>query len=129
LLESGDIDYAFEYVSVIAQHGLRSVSLPEAIDLGSPASHADYTRVQVKLDFQRFASVKPVFRGEPIGYGITIPGNAPQPDLAQQYLAFLLSPEGRDVMEAAHHPLLNPVECNQPDQIPSQLQAYCPAAG
>ncbi len=28
LLESGDLDYAFEYESVIKQHGLESVSLP-----------------------------------------------------------------------------------------------------
>jgi molybdate/tungstate transport system substrate-binding protein len=128
LLESGDIDYAFEYESVIAQHTLLSVSLPEAINLGAEALQDQYARVQVKLDFQRFSSVKPVFRGEPIGYGITIPSNAPEPELAELFLAFLLSPEGRAVMEAAHQPLLNPVECDHLDQIPLPLRAICPAA-
>lgn len=127
LLESGDLDYAFEYESVVAQHGLLSVNLPDAINLGAPAWQEEYARVQVKLDFQRFSSVKPVFRGEPIGYGITIPTNAPQPDLAERYLAFLLGPEGRAVMEAAHHPLLTSVECNQPAQIPLPLREYCQA--
>ena len=125
LLESGDLDYAFEYESVVAQHGLLSVSLPDAINLGSQAFQKEYVQVQVKLDFQRFSSVKPVFQGEPIGYGITIPSNAPEPALAERYLTFVLSPEGRAVMEAAHHPLLTPVECNQPDQIPPLLRGYC----
>jgi molybdate/tungstate transport system substrate-binding protein len=129
LLESGDIDYAFEYESVIAQHGLQRIDLPETIDLGAPTFREQYAQVQVKLDFQRFSSVKPVFRGEPIGYGITIPTNAPEPELAERYLAFLLSPEGRAVMEAAHHPLLDPVECHRPAQVPLLLREHCQVAG
>jgi len=128
VLEAGDVDYAFEYESVIAQHRLASVRLPERLNLGAPSEKDQYARVQVKLDFQRFASVKPVFRGDPIGYGITIPSNAPNPGLAEQYIAFILSPEGRAIMEAAHHPLLQPVECDQASEIPPSIRAYCPAA-
>jgi len=128
LLESGDIDYAFEYESVVAQHALASIALPDAINLGTPKYADVYAQVQVKLDFQRFASVKPIFLGEPIGYGITIPSNAPQPELAQRYIAFLLSQPGQAVMKAAHHPLLDPIECDRPEQIPSLLQGFCPPA-
>ena len=46
--------------------------------------------VTVKLDFQRFASVEPVFQGEPIRYGATIPVNAREPEAAALLLAFLL---------------------------------------
>lgn len=129
LLESGDLDYAFEYESVIAQHGLPHILLPDAINLGSPSMEAGYARVQVKLDFQRFASVKPVFQGETIGYGIVIPSNAPAPDLAERFLAFLLSAEGRAVMQAAHHPLLTPIACHHPERIPPLLRDFCPPAG
>jgi len=38
------------------------------------------------MDFRRFASVEPVFNGEQIGYGITIPTNAPHPDQAAQFI-------------------------------------------
>lgn len=123
LLESGDLDYAFEYQSVIAQHGLQMVQLPEALDLGS--ENVDYDSVIVELDFQRFASVDPVFRGERIGYGITIPSNAPHPEEAALFIAFLLGPEGRPIMEADHHPLFDPAVASSYDNLPETLKALC----
>lgn len=125
LLESGDIDYAFEYESVIEQHGLQVVRLPDAVNLGSAERAADYAKVQVRMDFQRFLSVNPVFNGEVIDYGVTIPTNAPHPKEAEEFVAFLLGPEGRKVMEANHHPFIAPMEGNQYDAIPKRLQALC----
>ncbi len=63
LLESGDLDYAFEYESVIHQHGFEMVQLPAQVNLGTQEDENIYSTVQVNLDFQRFASVKPEFRG------------------------------------------------------------------
>ena len=125
LLESGDIDYAFEYESVVRQHGLKLVSLPETVDMSNPALEADYQTVQVDLDFQRFVTIKPQFRSERIGYGITIPANAPHPDQAAQFIAFLLSPEGRAIMEADHHPLFDPFPADGYSNMPESLQALC----
>jgi molybdate/tungstate transport system substrate-binding protein len=51
--------------------------------------------------------VKPVFQGERIGYGITIPGNAPHPKDAELFIAFLLSPEGRAIMQQASQPMFD----------------------
>lgn len=125
LLESGDLDYAFEYESVIQQHGLQMVHLPDAVNLGSPEHAADYAKVQVQMDFQRFLSVNPVFNGEVIGYGVTIPTNAPHPKEAEEFVAFLLGPEGRKIMEANHHPFISPMEGSQYDAIPKRLQSLC----
>ena len=125
LLESGDIDYAFEYESVIRQHGLEMVSLPETVDMSNAALESDYQAVQVDLDFQRFATVKPQFRGERIGYGITVPANAPHPDEAALFIAFLLSSEGRAIMEADHHPLFDPFPADGFANMPESLQALC----
>ena len=125
LLESGDLDYAFEYESVIQQHGLNMVHLPDAINLGEQAFNQAYNTVQVNLDFQRFASVKPQFRGERIGYGITIPSNAPHPGEAELFIAFLLGPEGRSIMQADHHPIFEPSIGYQYKGIPQSLQALC----
>jgi molybdate/tungstate transport system substrate-binding protein len=126
LLESGDLDYAFEYESVIKQHGLEMLHLPEAVNLG--AENIDYGSVQVNLDFRRFATVKPEFRGERIGYGITIPSNAPHPKEAALFIAFLLGPEGRALMEADHHPLFDPALGDGYTNIPTELQALCAPA-
>jgi molybdate/tungstate transport system substrate-binding protein len=125
LLQSGDLDYAFEYESVIRQHGLEMVSLPDELNLSVAASEERYSRVQVDLDFRRFASIKPQFRGERIGYGITIPSNALHPEEAALFIAFLLGPEGRAVMEAYFHPLFDPPLADRYDRIPVQLQSLC----
>lgn len=125
LLESGDLDYAFEYESVIQQHQLNLIELPDSLNLGSPEQVADYQKVEVILDFQRFATVKPVFQGDQIRYGITIPSNAPHPEVAKRFVAFLLGPEGREIMRAAHHPLLDPLVADGYENLPPELQALC----
>jgi molybdate/tungstate transport system substrate-binding protein len=129
LLESGDLDYAFEYESVIRQHGLEWVALPEAINLGSSQFNAQYQQVQINLNFQRFTSVQPFFRGEQIGYGITIPSNAPHPEAAEQFIDFLLGEQGRQIMAGNYQPLLDPISCDFPDRVPAALQAYCASDG
>jgi molybdate/tungstate transport system substrate-binding protein len=128
LLESGDLDYAFEYESVIQQHGLKMVSLPAALNLGEASQESYYNTVQVDEDFQRFASVKPVFQGERIGYGITIPSNAPHPEQAIQFIEFLLGPDGHAVMDRDNHPMFTPAICDNYTHVPPDLQSYCALA-
>ena len=123
LLESGDIDYAFEYESVIQQHDLQMLRLPDAINLGADGYEDRYNKVVVELDFQRFATVKPVFSGERIGYGITIPANAPHPEEAALFIAFLLGPEGRAVMAANYHPMFDPAIADRYENLPVELQS------
>ena len=125
LLESGDIDYAFEYESVVRQHKLEMVKLPETVDMSKTEFESAYEAVQVNLDFQRFATIKPQFRGERIGYGITVPVNAPHPDEAALFIAYLLSPEARAIMEADHHPLFDPFPADGYENMPESLQALC----
>ena len=124
LLESGDLDYAFEYESVIQQHNLKMVSLPPEVNLGEPDFEATYNQVQVDLDFQRFASVEPEFRGERIGYGVTIPAGAQHTEEAALFIAFLLSDEGRAVMEANHHPLFETFLADGYENLLASLQAF-----
>jgi molybdate/tungstate transport system substrate-binding protein len=129
LLESGDIDYAFEYESVIRQHGLEYVSLPPEINLSDPAQAEKYGHVTVKLDFQRFASVKPEFVGEPIRYGATIPSNARHPQEAVRLLAFLLGPEGQRIMAENYQPMIVPALTDNYDALPEPLKALCAPGG
>jgi molybdate/tungstate transport system substrate-binding protein len=128
LLESGDLDCAFEYESVARQHGLEYVQLPRAIDLGDPALRDEYATVRVKLDLQRFASVTPEFTGDVIRYAFSIPANAPEAALAQEFIAFLLGPEGRRILEAEHQPLLTPPELDDAAAAPEEVRRACAAA-
>ena len=129
LLESGDLDYAFEYESVIQQHGLKMVSLPAEVNLGEQGFAELYNQVQVNLDFQRFASIQPQFRGERIGYGVTIPAGALHTEEAAQFIAFLLSPEGQSLMKADHHPMFETFIADGYENLPSVLQTSAVSAG
>lgn len=122
LIQSGDVDYAFEYESVIQQDGLQLVHLPDSLNLGSLQQNEAYGHVSVLLDFQRFARIKPQFKGEQIGYGITIPSNAPHPQEAALFIAFLLGPEGRNIMEADYQPEFDTILAADYTKAPSSLQ-------
>jgi molybdate/tungstate transport system substrate-binding protein len=121
LLESGDLDYAFEYESVSRQHKLEFLPLPPEINLSDEARAADYARVRVSLDFQRFASVKPEFAGGPIIYGVTIPSNAPHPDPATEFIRFLVGPEGQEIMARNQHPMIVPPVADNAEAVPAKL--------
>ena len=125
MLQAGELDYAIEYLSVIKQHGLKYVPLPPELNLGSEALRDSYAQVVVKLDYQRFASVQPEFGGEPIGYGATIPSDAPNPEEAADFIAFLAGPDGRRILASFDHPTFDPPRSDQPDNLPPQLKAIC----
>jgi len=122
LLEAGEIDYAFEYESVIQQHGFEMLRLPSALNLGEDSFSDVYGKVTVKMDFQRFASVDPVFKGEQIKYGLTIPSNAPHPEAAAEFIQFLYSSEGQAIMAQNAHPLITPLTGSNLENLPEKLQ-------
>jgi len=123
LLESGDLDYAFEYSSVATQHNLNFVELPTEIDLSSEEFRSYYSKAKVEI-----AGKKPgetiTKTGKPIVYGVTIPKNAPHPELAVLWVNFLLSPEGIAIMEANGQPPVIPAVTNDKSKLPDELRKY-----
>jgi len=107
---------------VIKQHGFEMLRLPDSLNLGNPDLEEQYARATVKLDFRRFASVDPIFKGEQIKYGITIPSNAPHPEEAALFIQFLYSPEGQAIMQENAHPLLLPPRGDGLANLPESLQ-------
>jgi len=122
LLESGDIDYAFEYQSVAEQHNLSFLELPPEINLGFNEYSGLYGQVNCQLDFHRFSSVKPEFSGQPIIYGITIPANAPHYGEAVKLLELLLGPDGQQILEVNYQPPITPYQAEGPDKMPPELR-------
>ena len=98
LLQSGNLDYAFSYLSIAVQHDLKYIGLPDEINLSNPTYVDLYQDVEVVLDGEEPGEFI-TRRGEPIIYGVTIPESALNPILAEAFLRFLFSPQGMAILE------------------------------
>ena len=130
LLETGDLDCAFEYESVARQSGLQYVRLPAAIDLGEQRYAHVYSSVAVKLASQRFASIKPVFAGGVIRYAFTIPSNAPDPQLGDG-VRRLAAQSGRATGVRGRLPALDRAAVGGPLRrlVPEEVRQACARPG
>ncbi len=103
LLESGAIDYAVEYKSVALQHGLKYVELPKEINLSDLRYKNYYSKVEVRLSNGK------VVKGKPIAYGTTTVKNAPHPEAAKLWEAFVTSEKGAKILrECYQNPIYPP---------------------
>ncbi len=124
LLETGEIDYIFIYRSVAKQHGLKFVILPDEINLGNPEYADSYFRVTVKISGKNPGQFL-TKRGAPMVYGVTVPKNAPEAELAVRFVSFLLDPEkGMKIMEENGQPSVIPSVSLTYENIPKPLKKY-----
>jgi molybdate/tungstate transport system substrate-binding protein len=100
LLEAGQLDYIWSYESIAQGAGLDYVRLPAAIDMSEAADSATYATASVRVA-GRTPADSITIRGQPIIYGLTIPIGAPHPRLADRFVAYLASEEGRRVLRGA----------------------------
>jgi len=125
-LQSGDLDYAFEYRSVAVQHGLNFIELDDYINLSKTS--AELTGIEefyatASLEIKKGDTYEAQY-GAAIVYGVTIPLNAENDNLAAEYVALLLSDSGKQVMEVENgQPMLDPPICDRPENLPESLQA------
>lgn len=98
-LEVGELDYGWTYENLALAHGLRYVKLPPEIDLSAPALRDWYAQAVVTLPGTASTAAL-TLRGAPIVFALTIPARAPHPELARDFVRFLLSTEGQAVIAA-----------------------------
>jgi molybdate/tungstate transport system substrate-binding protein len=122
LLQSDSIDYCFLYQSSAEQYGLRYVELPDEINLGSQQYEANYSQVSVMFEEQRFATINMDREGEPIYFGLTIPANAPHPELAADFVKFILGQQGKNVFQSCFQPVFEPAFTDNMKAVPSVLE-------
>jgi len=123
LLESGDLDYAFEYLSIAMQHKLNYLELSPEINLSSEQFKDFYSKAEVEIAGKQpgeFLTVK----GAPIVYGVTIPNNFPSQELAIAWVDFLLSEKGQAIMEASGQPPIKPAGTNDVSKLPAVLKKH-----
>jgi len=93
LLKTGNMDYAWEYLSVAVQHELKYVKLDDHINLGNYNFDKFYAQAQVKVTGKK-PGTWITRTGKSCTYGITQVKSAPNPDAATRFLEYMLSADG-----------------------------------
>ena len=106
LLQAGEFDYIWSYESIAQGIGLRYVTLPEAVDLSSPADSTAYASASTRVAGKTMND-SVTMRGQPIVYAFTVPTRAPHPEIAAKFAQYLASPDGRRVLRGARLDVLD----------------------
>jgi len=124
LLEAGELDYIFLYRSVAEQHGLKFLTLPDKINLKNAEFEDYYKQVSVELNGKK-PGEKISQTGSSMVYGVTIPKNSPNPNLAKKFIHYLMDKnKGLKVMREMGQPTVVPSVCVNYDKLPNELKKY-----
>lgn len=124
LLEAGELDYIFLYRSVAEQHGLKFLTLPDKINLKKAEFEDYYKQVSVELNGKK-PGEKISQVGSSMVYGVTIPKNSPNPDLAKKFIHYLMDKnKGLRVMREMGQPIVVPSVCDTYDKLPNEFKKY-----
>jgi molybdate/tungstate transport system substrate-binding protein len=123
LLETRTVDYIFLYRSVAEQHKLNYLLLPDTINLKKPSLNEHYAKAEVKIlgEKPREYLTK---KGQSMTYGICLLDKAPNKTAAENFLAFILSEEGRKIMEDNGQSSLIPAPTSTFKAIPEKFKAF-----
>ncbi|ASJ14714.1 tungstate ABC transporter substrate-binding protein WtpA [Thermococcus radiotolerans] len=119
LVESGSLDYFFIYKSVAEQHNLSYITLPNEINLKDFSKADFYGKVGIYI-----GSTGKVIKAKPIVYGVTVPKDAPNRELAIEFLRYLLGENGRRIFQENHQDFIWPPVAfgNVPDEIKDEVK-------
>jgi molybdate/tungstate transport system substrate-binding protein len=123
LLQSGYIDYCFIYLSNAKQYNFNYVTLPDEVNMGNAQHQSNYERIHVVYDHERFSSISLDRTGETIYYGLTIPANAHNPELAEEFIKFILDGQGKADFENCYHPVFTPSFTDNFQAVPPSLKS------
>ena len=122
LLQAGELDYIYGYRSVAEQSKLPFVALPPEIDLSDVGKADLYSSVSVQVAGSKPGEKKAI-QGLPILFALTIPKGATQPKLAEEFIRFLLSPQGQEIMQRRYLTLISPPMASAIERVPASLRA------
>ena len=126
LMQSGNMDYAWEYLSVAEQHGLRYVTIPDEINLGNYEFDANYATAIVDVSGSEPGQTMQMVGGS-ITYGVTLVNDRPNPAAAEAFLQYLLDPDnGLKILESMGQPPFVPARVPTQamyDALPRSIQA------
>ena len=127
LLNTGNMDYAWEYLSVAVQHNLKYIKLDDHINLGNYKYDNFYKQAEVKVTGKKPGTWR-IKKGKSCTYSITMIKHAANPEAARAFLAYLLDPNGglKILKEMGQPPF---IPCRVPSKemlqkLPEELQKY-----
>ncbi len=121
MVEAGELDYLFIYRSVSQQHKAPYIVLDDHINLKTGEFSDFYSQASVEISGKAPGEFI-TQTGAPMVYGITIPKNAPNPELAEKFLLFLFSEEGVNIMENNGQGFMRPpVVTGKPELLPAKI--------
>lgn len=123
LIESNAVDYMFQYKSVAIQHNMKYVELPDEINLGNPEMKSFYDKASLDVTGSKPGSTMKI-TGEYINYSLSVLRDAPESNRAIDFVAFLISPEGMEILKKNGQEPIIPFSTEQPDLIPAKLKKY-----
>lgn len=115
-LQLGQIDYLAIYRSDALQHHFKYIPLPAEINLSDPRLAKSYARAAVH-------TANGDLTGKPIVYALTIPANAPHPEAAAQFVAFVLGKQGRKILQEDGFETLEQAYAVHSDKMPASLRS------
>ncbi|QDX40465.1 extracellular solute-binding protein [Salarchaeum sp. JOR-1] len=92
-LQSGKLDYAWEYQSAGASHDVKTVDLQPHVDLSKATqTYAEhYANAEVNAGGNTYT-------GAPIAYGITVPSTGKNPEAGATWVEFMATDPGQQIM-------------------------------
>ncbi len=127
LLQTGNMDYAWEYLSVAVQHRLKYVKLDDHINLGNYSYDNFYRQAVVRVAGKKPGRLITKY-GKACTYGITMLNSARNPEAAIAFLEFLFEPEGglKILREMGQPPF---IPCRVPsremfEKLPERLRKF-----
>jgi len=118
-LQAGEVDYAFEYLSVAKQNGFKYLQLPAEINLASLAMKDTYQSAKVTTTSADGKTT--VQTGLPIINALTVPNNAPNAPLALEFAKFIMGADGQAALTTAGQTPIVPATFNDVSKAPAAL--------
>jgi molybdate/tungstate transport system substrate-binding protein len=115
-LEAGQLDAGIFYRNEVAEHRLPFIRFPRELNLSEPDLDPDYAAAT-------YVNPKGAkYIGSAIVYSIAIPENAHNREGAIELVSFLLSDEGRKIVEEHALRLIQPLVFGEADALPLPVQ-------
>ncbi|MFC6726022.1 extracellular solute-binding protein, partial [Halobium palmae] len=123
-LQTGKLDYAWQYQSAGATRDVQTIDLQPAVDLSKATQkYADhYAKAEVEAGGTTYT-------GAPIAYGLTVPSVAPNPELGAKWVEYMVTEPGKEILTDSGFEPVSPavVPESTEGEVPERVMSHAEA--